>query len=87
MSEQRLVSEFEKNSAEVVKVHLQTWKQGRYVDIRIWAALRPGDAAGEHPTKKGLTLAVELLPELRKAIDKALAEVEFGGEKPVAEDA
>lgn len=85
--DKRLVAEFEKNSAEIVRIYLQKWGQGVYCDIRVWMALRPGDEAGEQPTKKGITLAVELLPELRKAIDKVLAEVEFGESEQVADDA
>ena len=85
--DKRLVAEFEKNSAETIRIYLQKWGRGVYCDIRVWTAFRPGDEAGEQPTKKGITLAVELLPELRKAIDKVLAEVEFGGEQPSADDA
>ncbi len=82
MSEnQKLVAEFQKNTAETVRIHLQKWGQGVYCDIRVWTALRPGDAAGEQPTKKGVTLNVELLPELRKAIDRAIAELEFNAEE------
>jgi hypothetical protein len=78
----KLVAEFEKNSSETVRLFLQTWRQGQYCDIRVWTALRPGDEAGEQPTHKGITLRVDLLPELRKAIDKVIAEFEFGeGEK------
>jgi len=85
--DKRLIAEFEKNSAEIIRIYLQKWGRAVYCDIRVWMALRPGDEAGEQPTKKGITLAVELLPELRKAIDKVLAEVEFGGEQPAADDA
>ncbi len=72
MSNERLIAEFSKNISETVKVVLQVWKQSRYCDIRIWTALRPGDVAGEQPTRKGITLAVELLPDLRSAIDDTI---------------
>jgi len=78
MSEQKLIASFEKNSAEVVRVHLQTWKAQRYVDIRVWAQAQPGDGeAAAQPTHKGITLNIELLDELRKAIDSVLAEIEL----------
>jgi len=78
-TEQRLIASFQKNSAEVVRVYLQTWKDQRYVDIRVWSQARPGDGeAAAHPTYKGITLSVELLENLKKAVDKALAAVEMG---------
>ncbi len=76
MGEEKVIAAFEKNCSEVVKVVLQRWRSAQYVDIRIWATPRPGDPPGLHPTKVGLTLSVELLPELRSAIDKALEEVQ-----------
>jgi hypothetical protein len=83
-TKQRLVASFDKNSAEVVRVHLQTWKSQRYVDIRVWAQARPGDGeAAAQPTHKGITLNIELLDELRKAIDSVFAEIEL--EEPKAE--
>jgi hypothetical protein len=78
-TKQELIASFEKNSAEVVRIHLQTWRAQRYVDIRVWAQARPGDGeAAAHPTYKGITLSVELLSDLKKAVDKALAAVEMG---------
>lgn len=82
---QKLIAAFEKNSVEVVKIHLQEWRSQRYLDIRVWTSLEAGDGPGEQPTKKGITLAVELLPELRKAIDRVIAELEFGDVKEKAE--
>jgi hypothetical protein len=85
---QQLIASFEKNSIEVVRVHLQTWKAQRYVDIRVWKQARPGDGkAAAQPTHKGITLNVELLPELRDAIDKALTEIELEDSEEVREDA
>jgi hypothetical protein len=81
-TEQELIASFEKNSAEVVRIHLQTWRTQRYIDIRVWMQARPGDGeAAAHPTHKGITLNVELLSDLKKAVDKALAAVEMGEAK------
>ena len=78
MESQKLIASFEKNSAEVVRVHLQTWRTQRYVDIRVWMQARPGDGeAAAQPTHKGITLNIELLDELRKAIDSVFAEIEL----------
>jgi len=87
-TKQKLIASFSKNSVEIVRVHLQTWKAQRYVDIRVWKQARPGDGeAAVQPSYKGLTLNVELLPELRDAIDKALTEIELEDSEEVREDA
>jgi len=75
---QKLIDQFEKNSVEKVKVHLEEWKGKTYVDIRIWFSEKAGENGAERPTHKGITLNAELLPELRKAIDKALVMFELG---------
>jgi RecB family endonuclease NucS len=77
-TKQRLIASFEKNSAEVVKVHLQEWHGQTYLDLRVWIAEKAGQEGAECATHKGITLNVELLGDLKKAIDKALAEVELG---------
>jgi hypothetical protein len=77
-SQGKLVAEFAKNSAETIKIHLQKWGRGVYCDIRVWMTPASGDMSSLQPTRKGITLAVALLPELRKAIDRAIAELEFG---------
>lgn len=81
---QTLVDSFEKNSREVVKVHLQGWKGNRYIDLRSWLLPdEPGEGT-ERPTPKGLTLNVELLPRLIEALKRADEAVSGGpgeGEK------
>jgi hypothetical protein len=77
-TKQRLIDSFSKNSVEVVKVQVHVWKSQTYIDIRVWTQLRPGDGEGAaQPTYKGITLNVDLLGRLKKAIDKAFAEVEI----------
>ncbi len=75
----KLVASFQKNSSEVVKIHRQQWRGGFYVDIRVWTMAKDGEPEGGVPTKKGITLSVALLSELRQAINKAAAEVERAG--------
>ena len=72
---QRLIASFEKNSLEKVRVHLQRWKNQTYVDIR---AFFLNDQKTEHATKKGITLNVELLPQLIQALQEAEGVVEGG---------
>jgi len=75
MTDQCLIAEFTKNSVEKIKVHLQRWKNQTYVDLRVYFV---DDEMAEQPTKKGITLNVELLSELKRAVDAALAAVEVG---------
>ena len=75
-TKQKLIASFSKNSVEVVRVHLQPWKSQRYVDIRVFILQRADKPEDAIATKKGVTLSVGLLPELKKAIDLVLAEIE-----------
>ena len=68
----RLIAQFNKNSLEVVKISEAWFKGKRYFDIRIWAqGENPGEPGSEQPTKKGICLSIELLPELIQALKKA----------------
>lgn len=72
---QKLISQFHKNSVELVKVHLQEWRGQPYFDVRVWHSEKPGESGGENPTHKGITLNCELLPDLIKALEKAKDEM------------
>ena len=80
MTEQRLIDQFNKNSIEKIKIHLQEWKGNTYVDVRVWVQLDAEESGGEITTKKGLTLHVELIPDLIKALQKAEKAIQI---KPV----
>lgn len=67
--EQTLIAEFNKNSIEKVKVHVQTRQGQEYINIRIWHLPNPGEDGAEGPTKKGITLRLELFPDLQRAIE------------------
>ena len=74
----RELSRFEKNSCEDVRLNLHNFGCGEYVDVRCWSKIRPSDEAPSNPTQDGFTLAAERLPDLKRAIDRAI--VELGGE-------
>jgi len=62
------VKEFDiqRNEREIVRVALSEFGGREYVDIRIFYK---DEATGEYkPTKKGVTLAKDLYPELKKAV-------------------
>jgi hypothetical protein len=69
-----VVADLAKGRSEVVRVQLRTYQGRRYVDVRtyFWDEHEPEEAL--RPTRKGVSLAAERLPELRGALD-ALAAV------------
>jgi hypothetical protein len=79
MNEQpRLVYRFEKNSREQVRATLTEWGGHTVADLRVWI----GQGADAHATRKGLTLRVEHLPELQRAVDALTAALEAEGAAP-----
>lgn len=71
------IAAFEKNSMEEVRIKISEWKSQKYLDIRVWTNSRYEKEGESKPTKKGITLNVELLPELLEALkktDKAIRE-------------
>jgi hypothetical protein len=47
---------------------VKEYKDRSYLDIRIW--FLPSGGNEYHPTKKGLTLSVEYLSELKKGLER-----------------
>ncbi|MBA7666762.1 hypothetical protein ES703_74843 [subsurface metagenome] len=86
---QKLISEFHRNSIELVRINLSEWKSKPYVDIRIWVLEDPAKAASAVPTKKGIRLSIDLLPKLIDALNEAsriLKEKETGNKSPEKEE-
>ena len=75
---QKLIAEFRKNAAEVVRVYLTEFKGSSYFDLRIWLQEAPGEPGNLRPSKKGLCLNIELLNDLRQALEKLEAAIEEG---------
>ncbi len=65
--ESQVVHSFKKSDTEEIRVSLREYKNKAYVDVRLFFQ------AGEEfkPTKKGITLGVEHLFELRAGVEKA----------------
>jgi hypothetical protein len=82
-NESRLVAEFQKNSAEVVRIHFIEWKKTTYMDIRVWYHDGIGDDGDTKPTTKGLRINAELLPDLIRALNEAQRALEAGPEVQV----
>jgi hypothetical protein len=66
--EPRAVYEFAKNTREVVRASLVTFGGHELADLRVHVA--------DRPTRKGLTLRVVDLPELRNAVEALIAALE-----------
>ena len=64
---EKIIDKFEKNKMEEVRVVLQEYKGADLIDIRIWLK---NDGRWVR-TRKGITLNMGLLPELKEAILKA----------------
>ncbi len=69
MDEPRIIHRFPKNESEEVRFSIREYKDRQYLDMRIW--FLPKEGSEYCPTKKGMTLSLEHLPEISRAIDKA----------------
>lgn len=71
-----IIDEFEKNAMEVVRTVLSDFQGNKYLNIRVW--YKPDDGGPPRPTRKGIALHVEQLPELKRAVLKAEKALEKG---------
>ena len=70
MSNNQVVYEFTKNPMEKVRAELCNFRGKDILNLRVY--FDAGDSTEDwRPTKKGLALSVSLIPELKKAVDKA----------------
>jgi len=63
-----VISQFTKNAVEEVRVSLTEYRGHKLIDLRVY--YEPRDGGDRLPSKKGLTISVELFPELKKALDE-----------------
>jgi|GEM_PF-2415862 len=66
------IYEFQKNSLEKVVVEITTYQDRGYLNIRVWFDASKGQNTDWRPSHKGITLSIDLLPELKKSIDLAI---------------
>jgi len=75
MAEDIVISTFKRNATEEVRVGIKEFRGKRYIDFRIYYL---DDKSGEwKPTRKGVSLATDFMPELKQAVaslEKKLAE-------------
>jgi hypothetical protein len=65
--EPQLLYSFPKNPLEEVRASITVFKGKQYIDLRIYYKTDDGEY---HPSKKGLTLSLDLLQELEQAVEK-----------------
>jgi len=71
-----LIGAVPKNAAEEVRIALSEFRGASLIDLRIFADLGDGE---RRPTKKGLALRIDRLPELIAALERARTEAERRG--------
>ncbi len=64
----QLIHTFPKNPLEEIRVSLTVFKKKQYLDLRVYYK---GDDGEFHPSRKGLTLSLDLVPDLEEAMRKA----------------
>lgn len=70
MEESQVIHVFPKNPDEEVRFSIRTYKERRYLDVRLW--FRPSAGGDYRPTKKGITVGVEHVQEFHRGIEQAL---------------
>jgi len=68
---QKILAEFEKNSFEIIRVSSVEYQHNKYLDLRLWTVGDQGSKESRLPTKKGIRLHIELLPDLIQALQQA----------------
>jgi hypothetical protein len=76
--EDRLVAVIPKNKVEELRVSLPRFKGVELIDVRTFAQFGSGEEA-KRPTRKGITLKIEHLPQLIDALTAALADARARG--------
>ena len=67
------IHSFTKNESEEIRMYLREYKGRLYADFRLF--YQPVESAEFVPSKKGITISVEFIPELKRGFLKLEAEV------------
>lgn len=67
-SRKELVASFSKNATEVFQIHLSSYNNKQYIDLRLW--FYPKDSQSLMPTKKGVVIPTEQVGELIDGLSK-----------------
>ncbi len=72
------IYEIDKNTIEKIKISLNEFRGSSFVDIRIFYNFSENEIPDFRPTRKGITIPMDLAQELKEGIDKALVKHELG---------
>lgn len=81
-SKSKTICEFNKSAGELVRLTLSEYKGRRYLSIWVFYDASETETPDWRPSKKGICLSVDLLDELKEAIDKVEACMNGGGRGP-----
>ncbi len=73
----QVICKLPKNAREQIVFSLNEWKGKHFLDLRVF--LVGEDGGPDIPTKKGLTLAVDLYPQFKKGLAQVEAALIEGG--------
>jgi hypothetical protein len=76
----KIVATIGKNSRELLRVSITEFRGIKLISLRLWTPT--ADGAKTIPTRSGLELRIEKLPELRAAIVEAEAQARAAGLLP-----
>ncbi len=68
-AERMVVGQITKNKREVIKVTLEEWHGRRIVNVRVYFRAEDGEM---RPSRKGLALSVDRLPDLVAVLTEAI---------------
>ena len=69
----KTVSVFQKNKFQEVRVGIREYKGNDLIDIRTWTMTQGSDEMV--PTAKGVSININLLPDLKKALEEVEKEL------------
>ena len=68
-SENTIIHSFPNTNGEEIQIAIRKYQGKYYVDLRHWFQSREGEAGSLRPTKRGVFLPLERLPELKQGVD------------------
>jgi hypothetical protein len=79
MAEEKVFAKFPRTATEEIRAGIKEFRGRRYIDFRTYYMDKEGEWK---PTKKGITLPTEFMPELRQAVNAIEAEIEAMAREP-----
>ena len=81
-----MIAEFNKNSLEKVRIVLTEFKGKKLLDIRVYYDASENEGPDWRPTKKGISISLDLIDELLKGLEKAKKMLEKGQDEVEGRD-